>query len=176
METLIKNMTKEQLQKVITKNENLQNKVLGFLQEDTLLYIEDILKELNVANYNIDLYDYSYISYNDLNSFINGILKVQKDYGIFGMDEEGYIKRLSDLLSDYEEADDENVEIAIISELEELAEEVKSVILYFLVNSLDFSSEDIVGSFLDLHCDNFENYYIKDNNFSKLYIMKEETI
>ena len=176
METLIKNMTKEQLEKVITSNENLQNKVLKFLQEDTFLYIKDILNDLNVSNYSIELYDYSYISYNDLNSFIKGILKVQKDYGIFGMDKKEYIKRLNGLLSDYEEAEEESKEIEIISELEELAYEIKGVILYFLVGSLDFSSDDIVGSFLDLYYENFENYYIKDDDFSKLYIMKEETI
>lgn len=176
MKTLIKNMTKEQLQKVITKNENLQNEVLDILQENESFYIQDVLNDLNLSNYSIDLYDYSFISYFNLDDFIEGIFKVEKDYNIFGMDKDNYIKRLDKLLSDYDEASEEDEEIAIFDRLEELAEEIKGYITSALVSCLDFSESDIIYNFVEFLHENFENYYIKNNDYTKLYIMTEKTI
>lgn len=176
MKTLIKNMSKEQLQKVITDNENLQSEVLEILQENESFYIQDILNDLNLSNYNIDLYGYSFISYFDLYDFVKGVLKVEKDYNILGMDKDNYIKRLNKLLSDYDEATEEDEEIAIFDRLDELADEIKEVIISFLVGCYDFSNEDIINNFVEFHHENFENYYIKNNDYTKIYIMTEKAI
>lgn len=176
MQTLIKNMTKEQLQKVITDNENLQNEVLELMQESESFFIQDVLNDLNLSNYNIDLYSYSFISYFNLDDFIKGIFKVEKNYNIFGMDKDNYIKRLNELLSDYDEVTEEDEEIAILDRLEELTDEIKEVIVSFLVGCLDFSSEDIINSFIELYHEIYENYYIKNNDYTKIYIMTEKNI
>lgn len=179
MQTLIKNMTREQLQKVITDNENLQSEVLEILQENESFFIQDVLNDLNLSNYNIDLYGYSFISYFNLDDFIKGIFKVEKDYNIFGMDKDNYIKRLNELLSDYDEAseaNEEDEEIAIFDRLEELADEIKEVIVSFLVGCLDFSNQDIINNFVEFYHENFENYYIKNNDYTKIYIMNEKVI
>lgn len=179
MKTLIKNMTKEQLEKVITDNENLQNEVLELMQENESFYIQDILNDLNLSNYNIDLYGYSFISYLGLFDFIEGILEAEKNYNIFGMDKDNYIKRLNELLSDYDEAteaNEEDEEIAIFDRLEELVDEIKEVIVSFLVGCYDFSNEDIINNFVEFHHENFENYYIKNDDYTKIYIMKEKVI
>lgn len=176
MQTLIKNMAKEQLEKVITDNENLQSEVLEILQENESFFIQEILNNLNLSNYNIDLYGYSFISYFDLYDFVKGVLKVEKDYNIFGMDKDNYIKRLNELLSDYDEVTEEDEEIAIYDRLDELADEIKEVIVSFLVGCYDFSNEDIINNFVEFHHENFENYYIKNNDYTKIYIMTEKAI
>lgn len=176
MKTLIKNMASEQLQKVITDNENLQSEVLEILQENESFYIQDVLNDLNLSNYNIDLYGYSFISYFDLYDFVKGVLKVEKNYNIFGMDKDNYIKRLNELLSDYDEATEEDEEIAILDRLDELADEIKEVIVSFLVGCYDFSNEDIINNFVEFHHENFENYYIKNDDYTKIYIMTEKVI
>lgn len=176
MQTLIKNMAKEQLEKVITDNENLQSEVLEILQENESFFIQEILNNLNLSNYNIDLYGYSFISYFDLYDFGKGVLKVEKDYNIFGMDKDNYIKRLNELLSDYDEVTEEDEEIAIYDRLDELADEIKEVIVSFLVGCYDFSNEDIINNFVEFHHENFENYYIKNNDYTKIYIMTEKAI
>lgn len=176
MQTFIKDMASEQLEKVITENENLQSEVLEILQENESFYIQDVLNDLNLSNYNIDLYGYSFISYFDLYDFVKGVLKVEKDYNIFGMDKDNYIKRLNELLADYDEVTEENEEIAILDRLDELADEIKEVIISFLVGCLDFSNQDIISNFVEFHHENFENYYIKNNDYTKIYITTEKVI
>lgn len=51
MKTFIKDMTSEQLQKVITDNENLQNEVLEILQENEIFFIQDVLNDLNLSKF-----------------------------------------------------------------------------------------------------------------------------
>lgn len=176
MSLKIKDMTNEQLKKVITDNENLQNEALNILQENESNYIQEILDTLNLSNYNIDLYDYSFISYSNLYDFVNGVLKAEKDYNIFGVDTQNYVKRLNELLTADENASEQDEEIAIYDRLEELADEIKENIVEFLKSCYDFSESDIINNFLEFNYQNFENYYIKDNDFSKIYIMVENSI
>lgn len=177
MKTLkIKDMTNEQLKKVITDNENLQNETLDILQEDESDYIQDILNTLNLYDYNIDLYGYSYISYSDLYAFVNGILRAEKDYNIFGVDTQNYVKRLNELLTADSNASKEDEENEIYDRLGNLADEIKENIVEFLKGCYDFSELDIINNFVEFNYQNFEDYYIKNNDFSKIYIMAEKSI
>lgn len=176
MKTFIKNMTREQLKKVITDNENLQNEILEMMQENENFYIQEILDTLNLSNYNIDLYGYSFIKERDIFSFSESVIKAEKDYNIFGVDTQNYVKRLKELLEAYDkevEADETN---AIYDRLEELTDEIKENIVEFLKGCYDFQVSDIVNDFLEFNRENFENYYIKNNDFSKIYIMVENSI
>ena len=176
MQTLIKNMTREQLKKVITDNENLQNEVLEILQENESYHIQEILDDLNLSDYSIGLYSYSFIKYSNLYNFIHGILYVEESYNIFGTDENNYIKHLNDLLESEENAKDETEEIDLYNQLEKLANEVGDYITSFLVSCYDFSKNDIFSAFLELYHENYENYYIKNNDYTKIYIMTEKNI
>lgn len=176
MKTFIKNMTREQLKKVITDNENLQNEVLELLQESESFYTQDILNALNLSNYSIALYDYSYIQYNDLYSFLGGVLKIEKDYNFFYDDNQNLIKRLKELLTADKKAKDEDEQDLIYNKLDTLSCDIKDYIVYVLKTSYDFSNDDIVNEFIDLYHETYGNYYIKNNDYTKIYVMIEKTI
>lgn len=171
----LKDLTNEELRKVIENNEDLQMKVLDILQEDNSYYVQEVLDSLDLENYNIDLYGYSFIKEKDIFSLAKGFLKAEKDFNIFGANED-YKTRLEELLKADEEAEEEDEENAIYDRLEELTEEIKEVVLSFLLGCYDFSTEDIINNFVEFNYQNFENYFIKDDNFNKIYIIVENSI
>lgn len=176
MKKFIKDFTNEELVKLIKTNEELQNKVLDDLQESSSYYIQEVLDTLDLQNYQIDLYNYSFIKEKDIFSFSQGLLKAEKDFNIFGADSNGYKTRLEELLKADEEENDEDEEDAIYDRLEELTDEIKEVVIAFLLGCLDFSTEDIINNFIEFNYENYEDYYIKNNQFDKIYIMVEKSI
>ncbi|ARM67616.1 hypothetical protein LW81_046 [Lactococcus phage LW81] len=176
MKTFIKNMTREQLKKVITDNENLQNEVLELLQESTSFYVSDVLDALNLSDYSIDLYSYSYIKYENLYSFLDSVEYVQEYFGILDAESENTVKRLKELLTVYDNTDDESKEIETHKQIEALEGELKEYITNSLIGCYDFSGDDIIREFIDMYHENFENYYIRNNDYTKIYIMTEKTI
>ncbi len=171
----IKDLQKEELKKVIENNEDLQMKVLDILQEGNSYYVQEVLDSLDLENYHIDLYGYSFIKEKDIFSLAKGFLKAEKDFNIFGANED-YKTRLEELLKADEEAEEEDEENAIYDRLEELTEEIKEAVLSFLVGCYDFSTEDIINNFIEFNYQDFGNYFIKDDNFNKIYIIVENSI
>ena len=176
MKTFIKNMTREQLKKVITENENLQNEVLELMQENESFYVQDILNALNLSDYNIYLYGYSYIRYENLYSFLDSVEYVQEYFGILDAESENTVKRLRELLTVYENTDDESKEIETQKQIEALESELKEYITNSLVSCYDFSGDDVIREFIDMYHETYENYYIKNDDYTKIYIMTEKTI
>lgn len=172
----IKDLKNEELRKVIENNEDLQMKVLDILQEDSSYYVQEILDSLDLENYNIDFYGYSFIKEKDIFSLAKGFLKAEKDFNIFGIDKDNYKTRLEELLKADDEAEEEDEVNAIYDRLEELTDEIKEVVTSFLVGCYDFSTEDIINNFIEFNYQNFGNYFIKDDNFNKIYIIVENSI
>ena len=176
MKTFIKDMTCEQLKKVITDNENLQNEVLELIQDGVSFYISDVLNALNLSDYSIDLYGYSYIRYENLYSFLDSVEYVQEYYGLLDTESENTVKRLRELLTVYENTDDESKEIETQKQIEALEGELKEYITNSLVSCYDFSGDDVIREFIDMYHETYENYYIKNDDYTKIYIMTEKTI
>lgn len=176
MKTLIKNMTREQLKKVITDNENLQNEILEMMQESESFYVQDVLNALNLLDYSIDLYSYSFIRYSNLYDFLKGVLKIDDDYDFFYNDDQNMIKRLKELLIINKNVRDEDEQDAIYNKLNILGCDIQDYIVYKLKKSYEFSNDDIINSFINMYHETYENYYIKNDDYSKIYTMIEKTI
>ena len=169
MKTFIKNMTREQLKKVITDNENLQNEVLELMQDGIGFYVSDVLDALNLSDYSIDLYSYSFVEYNNLYNFLDSVEYTQEYFGILDAESKNTVERLRELLTVYENTEDEKDEIKTHKQIEALEGELKGYITNSLVGCYDFSEDDVISQFIDVYHENFENYYIKNNDYTNLY-------
>lgn len=92
MKTFIKDMTSEQLVKVVTENIQLQNNLYDLQCETEIFYNQEILDKLDLQDYYISIDRPSYIMENNLFTFSSGLLEAEKDFNIFGADSNNYKK------------------------------------------------------------------------------------
>ena len=70
---------------LLLDNDSIQDDVMDYVMDCELSYIDDMLQYIKpfLADYSIAAYSYSYMNVNDTIGFINGLDKLQSDFGIF---------------------------------------------------------------------------------------------
>lgn len=180
MKKYIKDMTPDELKKVILENENLQNEVCELLMDSERFWIDEIINTLGLVNWSIDPYDYSYVNFDDAQPITENILKAIDEYGI--LDDDVDKKRLAKLETaesnfgcmEYDNKNYDNLEKFIAKEVEYFEEEIAKVFvgIYEHCNNKDA----IYDYFMECVNENYDEHYIKDNDFSVAYVQTEKKI
>lgn len=175
MKKFIKEMTKDELKKLIAENEGVQNLMIEQILESNAFYVGEILDNLGLLDWSIAPYDYSYVKA-DKNLFIGGLNTVLKDYGLLYEERE----RLEKLTTAYEklatmEYDNKNydrLEYFVDKEISEFEDMVAGELQNISGNGTD--TENLPYEFIERAFDGqFDNWYIKDNDFTTAYGMVE---
>lgn len=178
MKKFIKEMTKEELKKLIAENEGIQNLVIEQILEGNAFYVGEILDNLGLLDWSIDPYSYSYVKA-DKNIFIGGLSTALKDYGLLYKERE----RLEKLTTAYEklstmEYDNKNydsLEDFIDKEITEFEDMVAKELQD--ISGSETDTENLSYEFIERASDGqFDNWYIKDNDFTTAYVMVEKII
>ena len=70
---------------LLLENDSVQDDIMDYVMECELCYIDDMLIYIKpyLSDYSIAAYNYSYMNVNDATGFINGVEKLNNDFGIF---------------------------------------------------------------------------------------------
>ena len=181
MKKFIKEMTEDELKEFIAKNNDVQNLLTEQIIEDNSFYIGETLDNLGLLDWNIVPYNYSYVKA-DKNLFINGLNNTLKDYGFLYSEK----KRLEKLTNAHEklevmEYDDKN--IVAYDKLEDFIDKEISAFEYMVASELQEAlvsgtdEKNLQDYFMERVFDGqFDNWYIKDNDFLTAYETVERAI
>ena len=178
MKKFIKEMTKDELKKLIAENEGVQNLMIEQILEGNVSYVGEILDNLGLLDWSIDPYGYSYVKA-DKNLFIGGLNTALKDYGLL-YDERERLEKLTTayeklVVMNYDNKNYDSLEDFIDKEITEFENIVSRELQNISGNGTD--TENLPYEFIDRGFDEqFDNWYIKDNDFTTAYVMVEKII
>lgn len=178
MKKFIKEMTKDELKKLIAENEGVQNLMTEQILEGNAFYVGEILDNLGLLDWSIDPYGYSYVKA-DKNLFIGGLNTVLGDYGLL-YDERERLEKLTTAYEklatmDYDNKNYDRLEDFVDKEISEFEDMVARELQGISSNGAD--TENLPYEFIERVYDGqFDNWYIKDNDFTTAYEMVETKI
>ena len=178
MKKFIKEMTKDELKKLIAENEGVQNLMTEQILEGNAFYVGEILDNLGLLDWSIDPYGYSYVKA-DKNLFIGGLNTALGDYGLL-YDERERLEKLTTAYEklatmDYDNKNYDRLEDFVDKEISEFEDMVASELQQILGSGIE--KDDLSNEFIEPVFDGqFDNWYIKDNDFTTAYEMVEKTI
>ena len=161
----VKDLTKEELNKVFETNEELQNEIADWLYEDNMrsqVEMADLLLNNpdNQKNYSIhDYYNSFYLRIKEPYKFLSNIdLKEVNEY--CGLDD-NFIAEIKKTIADYENSEDGYSEngIDLYAELDEMATKVLKKIEDYL-HGFETQNMDDLEELFEINIDNFEDCYI----------------
>ena len=172
-------MTRDEIKKLIAENEDVQNLMIEQILEGNAFYVGEILDNLGLLDWSIDPYSYSYVKA-DKNLFINGLNNTLKDYGFLYNEKERLVKLTSAyenlIVMEYDNKNYDGLEDFIDKEISEFEDMVANELQEVLVGGTEEES-DLSYYFIERVFDGeFDNWYIKDNDFTTAYEMVEKTI
>ena len=178
MKKFIKEMTKDELKKLIAENEGVQNLMTEQILEGNAFYVGEILDNLGLLDWSIDPYGYSYVKA-DKNLFIGGLNKVLGDYGLL-YDERERLEKLTTAYEklatmDYDNKNYDRLEDFVDKEISEFEDMVASELQQ--ISGSGTEKDDLSNEFIEpVYDGEFDNWYIKDNDFTTAYVMVEKII
>jgi hypothetical protein len=167
----VEKLSKEELVKVFEANAKLREAVYGDMVDSEMFWIGEQLDYIkdSLQDWSIGVYNYNYISVKDIDGFIDGLIKMNKEVPLFEdtkqifeverMRDEFYIKDCYD--EDYEEAE-EKLDEAVKA----LAEEVVKQFEKRLNDCAD--NDNMLEYFLDFYYDarmESGSMYIQDDSY-----------
>ena len=180
----LKDFTKEDYQKLFNENDNFKELAYNEAIKQADSWVSDYLNAFkgDFANYSISNYEKSYIQVRNFQDFINDFYQFKKDYSCTEEQDKQYEKVLS-ILNQYEKEEDDEKVFALYDNFEKEAEKLKDLLLDSWVSEYtywDHNDDELLNFIIeDIEANNYmEDYYIKDNDYSKLYILipEHETI
>ena len=80
----VQELTNDEVE-MLLENDSVQDDIMDYVMESELSYIDDMLIYIKpyLSDYSITAYSYSYMNVNDATGFINGVEKLNDDFGIF---------------------------------------------------------------------------------------------
>lgn len=173
----LKDMNKNELKKVFDENDNLKIQVIEGLQETESDYLKEILDSLEVSDYSVSLYSYSYITFSDCLKFWESVKAVNGEFCILEMTppktEEEYEKEYNEILEIEDEYSEEYSKKYddFEKEMRHLAKFICSKMITLLDISDDYAWEEFMYLLEDAEM--YSDYYIKNDDFSVMYELRE---
>ena len=80
----VQELTNDEVE-MLLENDSVQDDIMDYVMESEMSYIDDMFIYIKpyLSDYSIAAYSYSYMNVNDAIGFINGVDKLQSDFGIF---------------------------------------------------------------------------------------------
>ena len=80
----VQELTNDEVE-MLLENDSVQDDIMDYVMESEMSYINDMLIYIKpyLSDYSIAAYSYSYMNVNDATGFINGVEKLNDDFGIF---------------------------------------------------------------------------------------------
>ena len=166
----IKDLSIDELKKVLDVNQKLQNEVYEDYQESEMYYITEILDNFkdSLSDWSIGFNNSNYIKVKDDILFLESIKDVQADY-CFLADADYNDKEIDDLIEKINKFNYEDMSEEEADELENFIgskiNKYKSLIINTFNQFTDTDAEDVLSYFIEFYSDErlSEDCYIDDN-------------
>lgn len=177
----INNLTIDELKKVFTNNQKLQNEVYNDAIDIADLYVRDYMNcfEAGAIDYNIG-YPGDYITVKDARKFNNGLRDVYKSFCVLPDESLKVINYCDDLLNRYEEIymiDWKNAN-RLEKKISELTTDLKNVFLKRVLNEYNYyyNGDNLQEYFIENYIEIMnDNYYVDDNYILYQHIEYEKS-
>ena len=176
----LKDFTKEDYQKLFNENESFKELAYNTAIENADFWVGEYLSAFkdSFSDYSIGVNNHNYIEIKDYQTFIQDFYNFMVSYSCSDEQENQYKKALVSL-NRYENEEDEEKTYSLYESFEEEADKLKGLLLESWVSEYEYwdHNDDELLNFIieDIEANEYmQEYYIKNNDFTKLYILIPE--
>ena len=164
------NLTVEELKKVFSNNEKLQDDVLQDAQDSVDFWVCEYMKcfDRGTLEYNIG-YPGHYMKIKNSCDFAQGLKELQRNFCYLSEESEKNIEYCDHLMQRYNNLyynDHKNAE-RLENRIDEIIEDLKSEFLHLLIREYDYcyDTKNLCEYFVETYADNLRGEYYVDDNY-----------